>query len=163
METLKMNQLYQKMAIQLNDMIPDEWSKLYLYGEVLNDSRTIYFFFDRKSDGKTIYHLDIPSIYKVSESIYDKLHDELTDIVVELYNEYKDNNENVWTNFTFVMDCNGKFDMKFSYDDVLKSGFNNTERQRIWMYEVMGKEPEKENHKELIRRYLDKNTKLFWK
>ena len=160
METFNMNKLYQKMAEQLNEIIPDEWSKIYLYGEVLSDSRTVYFFFDRKSDGKTIYHYDIPSTYKVSEGVYFGLYSELTDTIAQLNNEFKENNDNVWTSLTFVIDCNGEFDMKFSYDDVLECGFNNSERQMIWMHEVMGKELE---DKELARRYLDKNCKMFWK
>ena len=50
METSKMGKLYQEIADKVDSMIPEEWTKVYLYGEILNDSRTVYFFYDRPSD-----------------------------------------------------------------------------------------------------------------
>ncbi|MFK8370103.1 immunity protein YezG family protein, partial [Bacillus velezensis] len=44
METKKMEVLYQKIAEQINDMIPSEWSKVVLYAEILDGSREVYFF-----------------------------------------------------------------------------------------------------------------------
>ena len=38
----KINELYQKIADTVTDMIPDEWTNLYFYGEVLNDSTTAF-------------------------------------------------------------------------------------------------------------------------
>ena len=40
-----MEVLYQKIAEQINDMIPSEWSKVVLYAEILDGSREVYFSF----------------------------------------------------------------------------------------------------------------------
>ncbi|MGW6105418.1 immunity protein YezG family protein, partial [Bacillus subtilis] len=45
METTKMEQLYQKIAEKINDMIPSEWMRVTLYAEILDDPREVYFFF----------------------------------------------------------------------------------------------------------------------
>ena len=91
METLRMNQLYQELAVKLNEMIPDQWTTIYLYGEVLSDSRTAYFYYNRASDGKLIYSHDIPSVYKVDKRKYLQLLRELFLKVNELQDEYKAN------------------------------------------------------------------------
>jgi hypothetical protein len=72
-----------------------------------------------------------------------------------LYTEYKENNENAWTNFTFSLDSSGKFNIKFNYDDILKSPFSSGERQIIWEYEVLQIKPTDEKHKKIIDRYLN--------
>lgn len=36
METRKMQDLYQLIGEKLNDIIPGEWTKIYLYAEVLD-------------------------------------------------------------------------------------------------------------------------------
>ena len=40
METTKTGKLYQEIADQVDSLIPEEWTKVYLYGEILNDSRS---------------------------------------------------------------------------------------------------------------------------
>lgn len=163
MEISKMGKLYQEIADKVDSMIPDDWTKVYLYGEILNDSRTVYFFYNRASDGKIIYSHDIPAVYKVDKRIYLKALRELSLIVNELHTEYEDNNENSWKNITFVFDRNGQFDMKFGYDDFSQEEYNLTDLKMIWMYEVLGTEPEEEVDKQKLEIYKEKNKKLFWK
>lgn len=40
-----MGELYQKIAEQINEIIPSEWEKVALYAEILDDSSEVYFFF----------------------------------------------------------------------------------------------------------------------
>ncbi|NFN93537.1 DUF600 family protein [Clostridium botulinum] len=155
METKKMGEIYGEIANMVIEMIPDKWNEIYLYGEVLQDSSEVYFYFNSLTSNNIIYGHDIPKIYSIDENIYENLLMELTDIVEELYKEYKENNEDVWTNFTFRLNNTGKFSIKFNYDDILKSPFLSGERQIIWEYEVLGIEPTNENHKEIIDRYLN--------
>ena len=58
---------------------------------------------------------------------------------------------------------NGKFNIKYNYDDVLNSGYRSYETQKIWMYEVMGVEPTDEEGKALIQRYLKSKEKEMQK
>lgn len=155
METKKMAEIYGKIENKVNDIIPDEWGKVWLYGEVLDDSSEVYFYFYSIKRKKIIYSHDIPNEYKVNNSMYEDLLFELVDIIQELNLEYKENNESVWTNLTFLLDNTGKFNIKYNYDDILNSDFTAGERQIIWEYEVLGIEPEAEQYKEMLNKYLE--------
>ena len=154
METKKMGELYGIIANKVNDIIPDNWEKIYLYGEILDDSREVYFYFKSLTNKELVYGHDIPIKYNVDKRMYRQLLRELISSIVDLYNEYKENNESVWTNLTFLLDNTGKFNIKYNYDDVLNSEFTAGERQIIWEYDVLGIEPEEE-HKEMINKYLE--------
>lgn len=154
MESNKMNEIYQDIAEKINDVIPDEWEKVFLYGEVLYDSELVYLYFLSKKNHELIYYLDIPEKYKIEWRIFDIPVEKLDSSILDLYNEYKKQNEKVWTNFTLILDNTGKFRIDFNYDDIYKSEFTISERQHIWEYEVMGIEPTLEEHKEIIERYL---------
>lgn len=155
METKKMAEIYGKIANKVNDIIPDEWGKVWLYGEVLDDSSEVYFYFYSITRKKIIYSHDIPNEYKVNNSMYEDLLFELVDIIQELNLEYKEDNESVWTNLTFLLDNTGKFNIKYNYDDILNSDFTAGERQIIWEYEILGVEPEVEQYKEMLNKYLE--------
>ena len=154
-DTPKMRELYQKLANIIWDAIPEEWSIVYFYGEVLSDSRTAYFFYKRVSDGELIYSHDIPSKCNVAKSAYTRQLSNIWDCLAELNQEHAANYDKVWTNLTMILESNGKFNMKYNYDDVLNCGFRSYERIMIWQYEVMGIEPKDEKDKEVLRRYLE--------
>ncbi len=65
-----MEQLYQKIAEKINDMIPSDWMRVTLYAEILDDSREVYFFFNTQEDEEYIYSHDIPEHFQVSNRIY---------------------------------------------------------------------------------------------
>ncbi|MBD0399339.1 DUF600 family protein [Bacillus sp. 2211] len=50
MENKKMQDLYQIIGDKLNDIIPCEWTKIYPYAEILDDSTMVLFHF--KTSGK---------------------------------------------------------------------------------------------------------------
>lgn len=154
MELKNIDEIYGVIANKVNDIIPDQWTNIYLYAEILEDSREVYFYFKSLTNNNLVYGHDIPKIYRVDKKMYRKLLRELTSCIVELYNEYKENNEKVWSNITFSLDKTGRFNIKYNYDDVLNSDFTAGERQIIWEYEVLGIEPEIEEYKEVINKYL---------
>ena len=131
METKKMGAIYGEIANILNEIIPDKWNKIYLYGEVLDDFREVYFYFDSAISKDIVYGHDIPRTYNLDKKTYRQLLRELTKFIVDLHVEYKENNDIVWTNLTFLIDSSGKFNIKFNYDDILKSPFSSGERQII--------------------------------
>ncbi len=45
LETKKMQDLYQLISKKLNDIIPCEWAKMYLYAEILDDSTMVLYHF----------------------------------------------------------------------------------------------------------------------
>jgi len=61
--------LYQKIGGKINDIIPDDWKKVYLYAEVLSDSRIVYFYFESSTkislSTLIIYHRSIMLMKKL--------------------------------------------------------------------------------------------------
>ncbi|AEB62268.1 DNA binding protein [Bacillus amyloliquefaciens] len=98
METKKTQDLYQLISQKLNDIIPCEWTKIYLYAEVLNDSTMVLFYFRTPENNQIIYSQDILSHYSVSKNVFKTLLREIREIFEELRVEHKNNIDQVWTN-----------------------------------------------------------------
>ena len=98
METKKTQDLYQLISQKLNDIIPCEWTKIYLYAEVLNDSTMVLFYFRTPENNQINYSQDILSHYSVSKNVFKTLLREIREIFEELRVEHKNNIDQVWTN-----------------------------------------------------------------
>lgn len=68
-----MQDLYQLIGQKLNDIIPCEWTKIYLYAEVLDDSSMVLFHFKTPEKHQLIYSQDIPDQYNVSIDVFETL------------------------------------------------------------------------------------------
>lgn len=154
LETRKMQDLYQLISQKLNDIIPCEWAKVYLYAEVLDDSTMVLFHFRTPENNQIIYSQDIPSHYNVSKDIFKTLLRELRELFEELRTEHRNNNDDVWTNLTLTLDRSGEFQLDYNYDDILASELDGYERIAIWEYKNLGILPEDEDDKEFVISYL---------
>lgn len=154
LETKKMQDLYQLISQKLNDIIPCEWTKIYLYAEVLDDSTMVLFHFRTLENNQIIYSQDIPSHYNVSKDIFKTLLRELRELFEELRTEHRNNNDDVWTNLTLTLDRSGEFQLDYNYDDILASELDGYERIAIWEYRNLGILPEDEDDKEFVISYL---------
>lgn len=72
---------YEKIANQLNSIIPSEWNEIAMYAEELGDTRTFLFYYKKDSDSEFIYSGNIPELYGVSRKVYFELLKELSMIV----------------------------------------------------------------------------------
>ncbi|WP_338732631.1 TIGR01741 family protein [Bacillus subtilis] len=154
MENKKLQNLYQIIGEKLNDIIPCEWTKIYLYAEVLDDSTMVLFHFRTPENNQIIYSQDIPSHYNVSKDIFKTLLRELRELFEELRTEHRNNNDDVWTNLTLTLDRSGEFQLDYNYDDILASELDGYERIAIWEYRNLGILPEDEDDKEFVISYL---------
>ncbi len=154
LETKKMQDLYQLISQKLNDIIPCEWTKIYLYTEVLDDSTMVLFHFRTLENNQIIYSQDIPSHYNVSKDIFKTLLRELRELFEELRTEHRNNNDDVWTNLTLTLDRSGEFQLDYNYDDILASELDGYERIAIWEYKNLGILPEDEDDKEFVINYF---------
>ncbi|UOO19762.1 TIGR01741 family protein [Bacillus velezensis] len=83
-----MQDLYQLISQKLNDIIPCEWAKVYLYAEVLDDSTMVLFHFTTPEKHQLIYSQDISARYSVNKDIFN------TREIRELFRiEHKKNND----------------------------------------------------------------------
>lgn len=135
-------------------MIPSEWTKIVLYAEILDDSSEVYFFFNTLQSEENIYSHDIPKQFDVSKKIYVSLLIELQELFEELREEFKANNQDIWTNLTLKLENTGKSSIDYDYTDVIASDLNGTQRQVIWEYQNLGILPEDESDKEFVINYF---------
>lgn len=155
METEKMEIVYQEIGTKIDEIIPGEWNEIYLYAELLEDSTEAYFFFTTPKKDGFIYSNNIPKVYDVDEEIYDDLLFELYDALEKLREEFKENEQELWTNLTLILHDSGKFKIEYDYTDVLSPEHNPTEREIIWKYKYLGITPDNEIDKKFLDNYLE--------
>ncbi|UMU13932.1 TIGR01741 family protein [Bacillus velezensis] len=146
--------MYQLISQKLNDIIHCEWTKIYLYAEVLDDSTMVLFHFRTPENNQIIYSQDILSHYNVSKDIFKTLLRELRELFEKLRTEHRNNNNDVWTNLTLTLESSGEFQLDYNYDDILTSELDGYERIAIWEYKNLGILPEDEDDKEFVISYL---------
>jgi uncharacterized protein (TIGR01741 family) len=154
MNTKKIEALYQKIAEEVNSMIPDKWNKVYLYAEVLWDSSCIFFDFESETKKKYVYSLNIPEEYNVDENTFNKLDNELLALFEELHSEFEKNTPQAWTSLTMYLESSGKFKMDYNYDEITLAPH---EQRIIWKYKIFGIYPEDEDYRKLVDDYIKKN------
>ncbi|MBY4605708.1 TIGR01741 family protein [Bacillus sp. SPARC3] len=147
--------LHQIICDKLNDIIPCEWAKIYLYAEVLADSTMVLFHFKTPEKYQLIYSQDIPVRYSVSKDIFKTLLREIRELFEELRAEHKNNNDQVWTNLTLTLESDGPFQLDYNDDDILASDLDGYERIAIWEYKNLGILPEDDDDKEFVISYLN--------
>jgi len=157
-ETERMAELYQQIAEMVNDIIPEEWSKVYVYAEVQEDVSKVDFHYYPEGKENPVYVLEISDLFEIDEDYLDNLRNKLSDCFEELWNEFVRNNEDVWTNSTFILDRTGEFKIDYVYEDLSK--VDDFERQVIWRFKYLGIEPpkEKKRARQIYERYLETLT-----
>ncbi|QNK47032.1 DUF600 family protein [Brevibacterium sp. PAMC23299] len=155
MNESKLNEYYLKIAQTVNGMIPEEWSKVILYGEVNEGTGTAFFFYQSIINDKLIYSHDIPELHSISRIEYRETWRRLIKVLKELLDEFKDNNQEQWTNLTFTLESTGKFKVDYDYEDL--SDADDHERRVIWEYTRLGLLPETEYDKSILEEYLKKD------
>jgi len=113
----QLNNLYNRIANHLFSMIPVEWDRIYMLGEVKKEqlSYSVTFYYIETETKKIVNCLDIPENYCVSEEVYDELHFILSEMVYELNDCFKNNGQELWEQVVFVFDKNGNFTIDFKY------------------------------------------------
>ncbi|KZE43890.1 immunity protein YezG family protein [Rossellomorea marisflavi] len=158
MNTENLERIYQKIAIQLNNIIPEPWEKVLVYSEVDEYSDSTVFFYYPKNKQEPIYSLDIEDMEGVDEDETDSQLNFLDSIFRELWEEFKNNNQEPWTNLTFELYSTGKFDIEFDYTLLEEEvNYNHYERLIIWKYKKLGITPSEKRTSDvkLIRDYIN--------
>ncbi|QXE01506.1 antitoxin YezG family protein [Terribacillus sp. DMT04] len=148
----KIDLLYQQIAVIIVETIPETWSKVYLYGEVVEGSQTAYFYYYPDRSDKPVYSHEITELFSVIEQEYTEKWNRLVDLIQELWRAFEDNGQETWTNFTMFFDKAGKFKIDFNYDDL--SNVDSHERKTIWKYEHLGIIPKSNSGKKQLEKYL---------
>lgn len=153
MDSNNTNNLYQDIAENVISTIPEEWSKVYVYGEVVEGSQTAYFYYYPQGSDHPVYSHDIPEHFEVSEIVYTEQWHQLLDSIQDLWRAFKDNEQEPWTNLTFKFDRTGEFNIEFNYEDLSEA--DPHERKIIWKYKYFGIVPKSNSGKRHLEKYLE--------
>ena len=84
----KLNNIYQEIANNANQIIPDEWKNIFMESEVTEGRSSVYFFYTLKRG--RFYSHDIAIKFNVSKRIYKDILNELYECFKELRKIYKE-------------------------------------------------------------------------
>ncbi|QNU65821.1 DUF600 family protein [Ruminiclostridium herbifermentans] len=156
METVEMERIFGKVAQKVVQMIPEEWTKVFIYGEILEDVQKGFFYYLTKDRNQPIYSYYIPKLFGVPKGKYGEQREEFLNSLQELWEVFNNNGEQVWTSLTMILESTGKFKIDYDYEDLTEA--DDHERLIIWKYKYLGLTPEDEDDKEFLEEYL-KNAK----
>ncbi|KAF2421765.1 antitoxin YezG family protein [Bacillus subtilis] len=153
MDENKLNTLYQKIAETVVETIPEAWSKVFIYGEILEDVQKGFFYYYPEGNESPVYCHDIPEIFEVEKEDYRNLWRQLIDNLKELWKEFRDNEQETWTSLTMMIQSDGEFNIDYDYEDL--SDADDYERRIVWEHRHLGLWPEDEDDKEFLEQYLE--------
>ncbi len=87
----------------------------------------------------------------------------LNDYVEKLHEEFKNNNQPLWSNLTFELTSSGKFNIDYDYTDLDNCDYDDYERHVIWKYKKLNTLPDENNEfdKEIIEKYKRKDNIFY--
>ncbi|MGG0847854.1 immunity protein YezG family protein [Peribacillus simplex] len=139
--------------------MPEPWDKVLLYSEVTEWSNRTYFYYYPHNKKTPIYSLDIEDMDNVNEDEVNRQLHQLYEYLRELWDEFKNQKQEQWTNLTFELTSNGNFNIDYNYRNLENE--DSYEQQVIWEYEKLDIIPN-ENRKrdfKIIEEYKNiKNT-----
>jgi len=165
-ETPKMRKIYSDIQSKLFYMIPESWSKLYLYASITDQVHgmpigEMYFYYFPKGilKKRPINVYEIPNKFNIDDEVYSKLINELYSSIKQLREEAISATLKPWSNITISI-VNYQFSIEYHYEDLSKSEYSNIERHIIWRYKHIQQDLNTYNKKErkLIEEYLKKKN-----
>lgn len=117
MNMKKTETCYNNVAQVLFDMIPEEWGKLVLYYENVNDSSTIYYYYYPLNSDKPVYWLDVNNIFIIDNKEQYEQINQLFDLFGEIYDDFISQKQERWTSLTYIIE-NRKVRISYSYEDI---------------------------------------------
>lgn len=164
LSTNKLRSIYSKIQTQLFYMIPEKWSKICLYASIMEQinhtekGEMFFYYFPTgilKKNPINVY--EIPSKFNIEEEEYMKLVNTLYKTIKELKLAFEESiEEEMWTNLTITIE-NSRFNVEYSYDDLIDSRYTSDERHIIWKYKYLNFPLERLSKKDrkMVETYLD--------
>ena len=126
----KAEEIYQALANQLNDLIPEQWEKVFLYVEDWDDSSTAYFFhYPPEGTGPVLSH-DIPERFDMDPDDSEMKEYKLGETGLSLQRVFREEGKEPWTSFTFILEESGQFKVDYGYEDL--SEVDPREQRDAW-------------------------------
>ena len=134
-------------------MIPEEWNKVYIYGEVTEGAGVVAFYYYPQDKDIYVFSADIIDLFDIDENEFSNDEYELLKLFEQLQQEFKNSDQEVWTSVTIYLESTGKFKVDYDYTDL--SDVDDYNRQIIWEYKHLGVMPEDEDDKKIVEEYIN--------
>ncbi|WP_420323218.1 immunity protein YezG family protein [Lacrimispora amygdalina] len=92
----------------------------------------------------------IPERYVVSEEIYEDLLSEVNELLLELYECFQKNRQELWHQVSLSLDNTGKFNIDYLYDIINEDDGGQVKRELIWAYKTFGFMPKEGSYSQKI-------------
>ncbi|MCM3087670.1 antitoxin YezG family protein [Bhargavaea ginsengi] len=115
---LDQKEIFQEAAQVINDLIPEEWNKVYLYVEGWEDFSTEYFYYDPADGRAPVLSHQIPTLFDLDEEEFEDREFELAERILDLQDAFKELGQEPWTSLTFILECNGQFHVEYGYENL---------------------------------------------
>lgn len=160
--TTEIREIYKEIQKKLYYMIPEKWSKVYLYASITEKAYAVpvgemyFYYFPKgilKKNPVNVY--EIPAKFNMDEEQYLKLVKNLYSSIKKLREIYKKEKQPLWTNVTISIE-NYKFNIEYNYAPLDNKEESNYERHIIWRYERLGMDINSfsKQDKKIIEKYL---------
>ncbi|ALA53236.1 MULTISPECIES: immunity protein YezG family protein [Shouchella] len=136
----KMEQIYQQIADTLVNIVPEEWKQILLYAEYREGYKKIFFYYYPETRIKPVYSLDITDLFHMNEDKYHELENKLYHCFSRLWEEFKEQEQQQWTNLTYTLDNTGRMKINYGYEDLFE--LSPVEKQEKWEAEYLEQEIE---------------------
>ncbi|MDR0443213.1 MAG: antitoxin YezG family protein [Treponema sp.] len=153
----KLHEMYGKIANHLNAMVPVEWDKIYLLGEVEKEqlSWSASFYCVESKSGEIKRGMELMKEHGVQD--YHKLINNLSRMILALNNCFKEEGQELWEQVSFTLENSGKFDAQYFYDVMHENDGGQLPREVVWAHKTFGFNPPEGNFlRELLDKYKDK-------
>lgn len=148
----KLTTYYSEIANKLDEMIPCKWERIVLYAEEIGNARFATFYF--YTENGEIHHWgDISEEYNVNRMLVSKGLNELRQINKRLWLEFNDSDEETWYSFTFDINSDWQFKVKFGYEK--NDELSGLEKEIRWGYDELGLIPKERVEKTILKNYLE--------
>lgn len=129
--------LYDLIIAKLANLVLENWKEIYLYVSFFENKKgELYFYYFPKKIIKTkpINCYEIPEKFGIDENAFNNKLTELYSILEELNNNYV---VPKCTNATIQL-TNDIFKIKYSYEDLVNSKYDDAQRRVMWAYKYLG-------------------------
>ena len=158
----KLDELYNKLANYILDMIPEsvEWNDVNYLGEVAKNkaSWSSVFYFKDTEKNTTLQCHKIPETYHVPRDAYRNLLMDLNGVLLEIYDCFMKNGQELWEQLSLSFDAEGKFKIDFFYDVFGNSEMGPLTREFVWAYYTFEYKPEDSYWKGVLEEYLNSQS-----
>ncbi|HCZ4331060.1 TPA: TIGR01741 family protein [Staphylococcus aureus] len=131
----KLSEMYNKIANEINEMIPVEWEKVYVIAYVDDGGGQVIFYYTKPRNDELYYYSSIVEDYNVLEEIFDDLWMELYRSFKKLRNIFKED----------------KLKVSFDYIDWKNTEFDQLGQENYYNYRKFGIIPEMEYEMEEVK------------